>query len=42
MKIAKIVSSNSHIAYVARVLDKRDGGEEPHPEEYRFGHFVSM
>ena len=26
MKIAKIVSSNSHIAYVARVLDTRDGG----------------
>ena len=41
MKIAKIVSSNSHIAYVARVLDQRDGGE-PHPDEYSFGRFVSM
>jgi hypothetical protein len=42
MKVAKIVSSNSHIAYVARVLDKRDGGGEPHPDEYSFGRFVSM
>ena len=42
MKVAKIVSSNSHIAYVARVLDNRDGGVEPHPDEYSFGRFVSM
>ncbi len=42
MKIAKIVSSNSHIAYIARVLDKRDGGEEPSAEDYSFGRFVSM
>ncbi len=42
MKIAKIVSSNSHIAYVARVLDRRDGGDEPAADEYAFGRFVSI
>jgi len=42
MKIAKIVSSNSHIAYVARVLDKRDGGGDPPAEEYTFGRFVAI
>lgn len=42
MKIAKIVSSNSHIAYVARVLDKRDGGGEPPTDEYTFGRFVAI
>lgn len=42
MKIAKIVSSNSHIAYVARVLDNRDGGAEPAADEYCFGRFVAI
>ena len=42
MKIAKIVSSNSHIAYVARVLDKRDSGSEPAADEYAFGRFVMI
>jgi len=42
MKIAKIVSSNSHIAYVARVLDSRDGGSEPPADEYAFGRFVAI
>lgn len=42
MKIAKIVSSNSHIAYVARVLDSRDGGDVPPADEYSFGRFVSI
>ncbi|HEX6279606.1 MAG TPA: hypothetical protein VFZ49_06260 [Pyrinomonadaceae bacterium] len=42
MKIAKIVSSNSHIAYVARVLDARDEGGEPAADEYSFGRFVSI
>jgi hypothetical protein len=42
MKIAKIVSSNSHIAYVARVLDVRDGGGDPPADEYGFGRFVSI
>ena len=42
MKIAKIVSSNSHIAYVARVLDVRDGGGDPPADEYGFARFVSI
>lgn len=42
MKIAKIVSSNSHIAYVARVLDSRDGGDIPPADEYSFGQFVAI
>ena len=42
MKIAKIVSSNSHIAYVARVLDGRDGEGVPGADEYTFGRFVTI
>jgi hypothetical protein len=42
MKIAKIVSSNSHIAYVARVLDGRDGEGLPAVDEYTFGRFVAI
>lgn len=42
MKIAKIVSSNSHIAYIARVLDERDGHGVPSPDSYGFGRFVSI
>lgn len=42
MKIAKIVSSNSHIAYVARVLDARDEDREIPADEYGFGRFVSI
>ena len=42
MKIAKIVSSNSHIAYIARVLDERDGVGVPTAEDYGFGRFVEM
>jgi len=42
MKIAKIVSSNSHIAYVARVLDGRDGEGVPGAEDYTFGRFVAI
>lgn len=42
MKIAKIVSSNSHIAYVARVLDSRDGEGVPPADEYAFGRFVAI
>lgn len=42
MKIAKIVGSNSHIAYIARVLDDRDGGTSPGPDDYGFGRFVSI
>lgn len=42
MKIATIVGSNSHVMYVARVLDKRDGGEAPDANSFGFGTFVSM
>jgi len=42
MKIAKIVSSNSHIAYIARILDERDGHGVPSPDSYGFGRFVSI
>jgi hypothetical protein len=42
MKIARIVSSNSHIDYVARVIDSLDVAEPPHYEDYGFGQFVKL
>ena len=42
MKIAKIVSSNSHIDYVGRVIDELDVATPPKPDEYGFGKFVSI
>ncbi|MGD9561857.1 MAG: hypothetical protein AB7F88_06525 [Pyrinomonadaceae bacterium] len=42
MKIAKIVSSNSHITYIGRVLEVRDGEGVPSADDYGFGRFVSM
>ncbi len=42
MKIAKIVSSNSHIDYVGRVIDSLDTGEPPTAEDYGFAQFVSL
>jgi hypothetical protein len=42
MRIAKIVKSNSHVDYIARVLDALDSASPPAPEEYRFGQFVLM
>jgi len=42
MKIAKIVSSNSHIDYVGRVIDELDVATPPAPDEYGFGKFVSI
>lgn len=42
MKIAKIVSSNSHIDYVARVIDDLDVKDPPSPGDYGFGRFVSV
>lgn len=41
-KIAKIVKSNSHVDYVARVIDKLDAAEPPRAEDYGFAQFVSM
>jgi hypothetical protein len=40
MKIAKIVKSNSHVDYVARVLDKLDTAEPPAIDDYHFARFV--
>jgi len=42
MKIAKIVSSNSHIDYVGRVIDSLDSAEPPTAEDYGFGQFVAL
>lgn len=42
MKIAKIVSSNSHIDYVARVIDSLDAAEPPAAEDYGFAQFVKL
>lgn len=42
MKIAKIVSSNSHILYIARVLEERDGEGVPGADDYGFGKFVAV
>lgn len=41
-KIARIVGSSSHIAYIARILDERDAEPTPLADEYGFGRFVSM
>ena len=40
MKIATIVSSNSHIDYIARVIDA--GDERPNPSDHCFGQFVAL
>jgi hypothetical protein len=42
MKIAKVVSSNSHIDYVARVIDSLDAAEPPSAEDFGFGQFVRL
>jgi hypothetical protein len=42
MKIAKIVSSNSHIDYAARVIDALDVEQPPSTQDYGFGQFVSI
>lgn len=42
MKIATIVSSNSHIDYVARVVDKLDAANPPASGDYGFGTFVKI
>ena len=39
-RIAKIVKSNSHVDYVARVIDELDADAPPAPEEYGFAQFV--
>ena len=42
MKIAKIVSSRSHIEYIARIIDAAESPEAPSTDDYGFGHFVSV
>lgn len=42
MKIAKIVSSNSHIDYIGRVIDELDANDPPRSDDYGFGQFVSI
>lgn len=42
MRIAKIVRSNSHVDYVARVFGPREIAEDVSPNDYRFGQFVKI
>ena len=42
MIIAKIISSNSHIDYVARVIDTLDAADPPDYEDYGFAQFVKL
>ena len=42
MQIAKIVSSNSHIDYIARVIDALDVENPPTVNDYGFGQFVTV
>jgi hypothetical protein len=42
MNIARIVSSNSHIDYVARVIDRLDVNDPPQPSDHCFGQFVAI
>jgi hypothetical protein len=42
MKIAKIVSSNSHIDYVGRVIDHLDVETPPAQDDYGFAQFVQL
>src|SRR5687768_9432020 len=40
MQIAKIISSNSHIQYYARVLDTLEVEQPPRPADYAFSRFI--
>jgi hypothetical protein len=42
MQIAQIINSNSHVDYVARVIDKMDSSEPPNSDDYGFAQFVSL
>jgi hypothetical protein len=42
MLIARIVNSNSHVDYVARIVDEFDANEPPSAGDYGFGTFVSI
>jgi hypothetical protein len=41
-RIARIVKSNSHVDYVARVVDELDADAPPSPDEYGFAQFVRV
>src|SRR5919202_5454434 len=42
MKIARIIGSNSHVNYIARVIDTLDADEPPRATDYGFAQFVSL
>jgi hypothetical protein len=42
MRIAKIIKSNSHVDYAARVLDSLETSEPPTTADYHFGQFVKI
>lgn len=42
MLIAKIIKSNSHVDYLARVLDSFETSEAPKSEDYGFAQFVKV
>jgi hypothetical protein len=42
MHIAKIIKSNSHVDYAARVLDSLEAHEPPTTADYHFGQFVKV
>ncbi len=42
MRIAKIVSSNSHVDYVGRIIDELDAADPPPPDSYGFAQFVGI
>ncbi len=42
MKIAKIIKSNSHIDYVAQIIDELDAADPPKSEDYGFAQFVNL
>ncbi len=42
MRIAKIIKSNSHVDYAARVLDSLETDEPPTTSDYHFGQFVKI
>lgn len=42
MLLARIVQSNSHVDYAARVLDSLETATPPSPADYHFGRFVRI
>jgi hypothetical protein len=42
MRIAKIIKSNSHIDYAARILDSLETNEPPTAKDFYFGQFVKI